>query len=303
MRVLKNLFHVSLQVNDFDKMVEFYSNKLGFELMFKLTIGDFKDMLKQGQPADNDSDPWLCYMRVAPEEYIEMFSGQIIPPEFKKEKIVNRADAPFDHFAIEVKDLKIAAKEFEKKGILFTFNSTEKGEIFEQSGYFIDPEGNKIIVVEKSHNSALAYISIYVNDIKTSILFYEKLGFKVVKVKQQEATLSVVDGQYLILKETGKKVNQYTDTPLAHFALQVESLEYTAREWDKQGLSMCYHPFQADYLIPLDPFECSIGLDFCMIAWILDPDGNKIEVMEQPGNTMQQIWEKANPFDNNNNRG
>ena len=38
MKAIKNLFHVSLQENDYDAALEFYCGKLGFEQMFELKL-------------------------------------------------------------------------------------------------------------------------------------------------------------------------------------------------------------------------------------------------------------------------
>ena len=84
--------------------------------------------------------------------------------------------------------------------------------------------------------------------------------------------------------------------PLGHLALQVFSLKAAALEWAKRGIRLLYDPRSASSEIPLDDFKPSVGADGCLIGWLVDPDGNKIEVMEQPGETLQQQFEKKHPI-------
>ena len=52
--------------------------------MFELNVGQFKEMVGMGEPDKNDSLPWLTYLRIAPEEYLELFNGVINPPNFAR---------------------------------------------------------------------------------------------------------------------------------------------------------------------------------------------------------------------------
>ena len=55
MSIIKNLFHVSLQARSWDEALAFYK-KLGFEQMFELTVGQFKDMLELGEHNEEDAN-------------------------------------------------------------------------------------------------------------------------------------------------------------------------------------------------------------------------------------------------------
>jgi len=48
--------------------------------------------------------------------------------------------------------------------------------------------------------------------------------------------------------------------------------------------------------LPLDPFDCAQGPDLCKSCFIIDPEGNRIEVMEQTKNAWQRIFEQDNPI-------
>jgi catechol 2,3-dioxygenase-like lactoylglutathione lyase family enzyme len=148
-------------------------------------------------------------------------------------------------------------------------------------------------------------MSIYVSNLDRSLQFYQDLEMDFVKKIVDEenrswAFLRVAKGQYLTLVSSvvrNSGLSHKLDDTYGHFALQVESLEFTAKRWAKNGIFMCPHPHKQDEYLSLDPFEAPKGLDGCIIGWVIDPDGNKIEVMEQPGNSIQQQWEKQHPMD------
>lgn len=164
MRLFKNLFHLSFMVNDLEKSLDFYCNKLGFERMFTINC-------------PGTDEPWLTYVRIAPEQYLELFPVTMNNP-------------------------------------------------------------------------------------------------------------------YIKLKEA----KQYMDSTFFHFALQVESLEDTARELRQRGVEMLINPMNPNEPVTTDPLVCHEGEDGCRIGWLVDPDGNKIEVMEQTGNTTQQQFEREHPI-------
>ena len=163
MRLFKSLFHISFWVNDLDRTLDFYCNKLGFERMFTVNIKD-------------TDEPWLTYLRIVPGQYLEIFPISMNNP-------------------------------------------------------------------------------------------------------------------YIKLKEA----KQYIDSTFFHFALEVDSLEETTKELAKKGVTVYYDPVEKKPL-PLVPFDYHHGDDACKIGWIIDPDGNCIELMEQPGGTLQQKFEEEHPM-------
>lgn len=294
MGVIKNLFHVSLQENDYEKALDFYCNKLGFEQMFELNVGQFKDMLELGEHNEGDSVQWLTYLRIAPEEYLEMFNGAINPPEFKRELIPSHKDTPFQSYGLGCDHLETTVAELEKRGVAVT------------DGYITDPDGAKIRLVErKGHASAknrlfnsLAGISLYVNDLDRMEKHLTCMCFEVKEKTENSVVLTVGEsGQYVELLKAPASVKTYDDDLLGHFALQIYKVTDTVKAWGANGVYCCPQPFMKDVQVPADDTaEGNMGLDRCEIIWMICPEGNKIEVMVQPGNTTQQEWERKNPY-------
>lgn len=171
MRRIKSLFHINITCSDWNKMIDFYCNKCGFDQCFVLTKADMNTMFGQPVTEEDKETPWITYIRVAPDQYIELVNGAT-------------KDEPPTH---------------------------------PKNGAF------------------------------------------------------------------------------HHMAFTVEDLEYTAKEMAKAGAPLIHSPIDTRP-IPLEPFECGIGQDKCRIAWLLDPEGNPIEVMEQSGESMQEIFEREHPI-------
>ena len=74
--------------------------------------------------------------------------------------------------------------------------------------------------------------------------------------------------------EKERKIHKEPNSPFHHFALLTEDLERTC----------------------LEPFTPYMGEDGCLIAWMEDPDGHYIEVMQLSGRSLQEQFEKANPI-------
>ena len=135
----------------------------------------------------------------------------------------------------------------------------------------------------------IGHIAFYVNDIDASLEFYSKaLGFQeAFRITRDDGSLGLVylyiaDSQFIelfqakspappnaagVIGSTGE-VRGY-----GHFCIQVSCLEDAL---DKAGAAGA----------PID-VEIRTGMSKCRMFWTHDPDGNKIEVMELPPESMQ----------------
>lgn len=294
MSLVKNLFHVSLQENHYEEALDFYCNKLGFEQMFELNVGQFKDMLRLGEQTEEDSMQWLTYLRIAPEEYLELFNGVINPPEFKKEKILQHDDTVFESYTLGCDNLENVKKRLEEKGVQVIENCIK------------DPCGCKIRMIERlGHPSekerlfhSLAGISLYANNLEKMEKHLQAMSFVTEEKSQDRIRLTVGEcGQFLELIKAPCPVKVYDDDLLGHFALQIYSIKETVKGWGKNGVYCCPQPFKREVQVPAnDTANGNLGLDGCEIIWMICPEGNKVEVMVQPGDTTQQQWERENRY-------
>jgi catechol 2,3-dioxygenase-like lactoylglutathione lyase family enzyme len=297
MAILKNLFHLSVQTNDYDEVLKFYCETLGFDYMYGYKIGDFKTMLhmdEAGNPDDNDKE-WLCYIRCAPEEYIEVFNKVVNPPEFSFENIDDEGSKVLHSYALGCADVEKTKAALEAKGVVF------------ENGYMSDPSGIKIKLVQRDWNknaknehliNGLAGVSIYVNDLEYMAEYLEKMGMKIVS-KTESAVKAVLgeNEQYIELIQSPTPVLNVADGVLGHIALQVNSISDAVYEWGKAGVRCCMHAMMKDNPFPVEPgIKGNIAVDHNEIVWNVSEEGNRFEIMYQPGDTEQQKFERKNPF-------
>ncbi len=131
-------------------------------------------------------------------------------------------------------------------------------------------------------NTKFAHTAFKVKDIEKSYEFYTKImGFKeVFKLYNDQGEVStyylyISAGQFIELFPGGK--GEYTYDPEAaghaHICYEVEDIEDAARELTEKEIEID---------VPVKK-----GKSGCFQLWIRDPDGNKIEIMELPEDSMQ----------------
>ena len=160
----------------------------------------------------------------------------------------------------------------------------------------------------------VVHIAFRVNDLKRSLDFYcNKLGFDEMFSINCPGTdndpwltyVRVTPYQYLELfpitpnnpYDKLTEAKQYRDSTYFHLALMVDNLEDTARELRKRGVIMHFHPTVDSPEVTTDPLCCLEGEDGAHIGWLLDPDGNRIEVMEFTDRSPQRIYELSHPME------
>lgn len=150
----------------------------------------------------------------------------------------------------------------------------------------------------------LFHVSLFVNDINASIDYYQKLGFEVLfGLSEKEGDepwdiyLKIAHEQYLELQPVKAnnphphpdKTVYYENQTAWHFALQTENIEEMIKELTKQGIDIWSNPEKAGSVTSIADVHHSD--DGCLVAWLVDPDGTPIEVMEQVGMTKQRMYD------------
>lgn len=127
----------------------------------------------------------------------------------------------------------------------------------------------------------IGHIAIRVKDIDKTLAFYrDKLGFKEMFRLEREGKLwlmylRVTDTQYIELfpDAVGDRAPSRDAVGLNHICLEVDSIDRVLADLAKAG-------------IPLTR-DKQMGADGNLQAWIEDPDGNRIELMEMGAGNMQ----------------
>ena len=156
-----------------------------------------------------------------------------------------------------------------------------------------------------SNFKGLFHVSLHVNSARESIEFYQKVGLEYMFELREGGEgaepggiyMKIAHGQYLELQPVHAKTPEgipdneggvhYDRNQTAwHFALETEDIGTLIRSLVEQGIEVFTGP---DCTKRVNSIEDAIwGGDGCRIAWIIDPDGTPVELMEQVGQTMQR---------------
>lgn len=128
----------------------------------------------------------------------------------------------------------------------------------------------------------LGHLNMKVRDLAASIKFYETLGFPLFLTLTEEdgspwiVYLKFDDELYLELTPGGKdRVPGPEGTGVNHLCITVDNIEAAARQLEAAGIALMH------------PLKLSKGLDNNRGAWVEDPDGNRIELMEMSPDCIQ----------------
>lgn len=117
--MIKGLAHLCFHVRDLNQAIAFYVDALGLEHAF-----EFKNE-KGGR--------FGVYLSFGGRVFLELFEGAHEPPEKK---------VSFQHFCIEVEDVKAAVESLRSKGIEVT--EPQLGRDLSWQAWMADPDGNRI---------------------------------------------------------------------------------------------------------------------------------------------------------------
>jgi lactoylglutathione lyase len=130
--------------------------------------------------------------------------------------------------------------------------------------------------------NALAHIALKVKDLDRSLDFYvNKLGFaEMMRLHKPDGSvwliyLRITDEQYLEIfpDADGDRAPGRDANGVNHFCLGVEDIDDIVAQLKAAGIQLTA--------------EKKMGADYNYQAWIEDPDGNRIELMQMMPNAMQ----------------
>ncbi len=129
--MIKGIAHVAYTVSDMEKSLHFYCDQLGFQKAFEIR--------------DDKGKPWINYIKVGKNQFIELFYGG-------KRKECPQDEAGFSHLCLEVDDIQKAAEELKKKGVIIDVEP-KQGKDLNWQCWIRDPDGNRIEFMQISENS------------------------------------------------------------------------------------------------------------------------------------------------------
>lgn len=145
--MIRGIHHVAVHVRDLDRMLAFYKEAFGFELVgeaFSWSDDEFIDRI-----VDVPGSAARGAMLRAGTCYMEMF--QYSAPEPESDRPLQPYDKGYTHFCVDVTDI---GQEYERlKGLGMTFSQPapiDVGHVI--SIYGRDPEGNLIEIQQTQNN-------------------------------------------------------------------------------------------------------------------------------------------------------
>ena len=131
--------------------------------------------------------------------------------------------------------------------------------------------------------NSLGHVAFRVNDLQKSLEFYAKLGFpEFLRLTEEDGSpwicyLKITDDVYLELfpGADGALVPNNLRAGVNHLCLTTEDIEATEAHLQQVGV-----PLEA----PRNPDR---GVDRNRGMWVVDPDGNRIEIMEMAADCIQ----------------
>ena len=130
--------------------------------------------------------------------------------------------------------------------------------------------------------AGIGHVAIRVKDVERTLAFYvEKLGFKEMFRLEREEKLWIVylritDTQFLEVfpDAIGDRAPEREANGLNHVCLEVTDIDDAIAELVRAGVALAR--------------EKQLGADGNFQAWIEDPDGNRIELMQMAAGSMQR---------------
>lgn len=129
--MITGIGHVAFVINDLERSLDFYCNKLGFRKAFTLDRAD--------TPA-----PWIVYLQIAPGHFLELFPGGSGANESRP--------VGYNHFCLLVDDLPATLRELEARGLPIA-GEPVLGLDNNWQYWLKDPDGNPIEFMQISGNS------------------------------------------------------------------------------------------------------------------------------------------------------
>ncbi|MFQ8581150.1 MAG: VOC family protein [Holdemania massiliensis] len=116
----QGIMHIAFYTDQFETMIDFYTNKLGGKLKTIVRYGLYKgrkDRPQMLEKAEKEPDRIMnAYVELAPKQFIEIFPAH----SFQKPAVKFNEHQGYSHFALIVDDIFEARKELEERGIVFT---------------------------------------------------------------------------------------------------------------------------------------------------------------------------------------
>lgn len=273
--MFKDIAHIAMNPLDMDKTVEFFDHVFGWKKVFELY--------------DDDGKPWIVYLKICKGHFLELFYGAGNDRDYA----FDFSKTGYNHLCVTVGNLRKTLQEIYEKGYIDSPEpQVEKS--LNRNLWLYDPDGNGIELqeyvpesVQMKSNEApfdfsregylgIGHACFVCKDIEASLDFYcNKMGLKLIGIQNNDEGkpwlhyVRIADGVYLELIPDGEGENPNAGWKTArgfnHVCIETDNLIEDVETLRSRGV-----------VIDIEP---KTAVDRNWQAWIMDPDGNKIELM------------------------
>lgn len=121
--MIRRLGHVALTVQDMEKSLDFYCNKLGMKKAFEIHR--------------ESGEPWIVYIKIVDGQFIELFYGG------QERREIGSRTIGFNHLCLEVHDIREIAEHLKRQGVPLDVEP-KLGLDHNWQCWARDPDGNRI---------------------------------------------------------------------------------------------------------------------------------------------------------------
>lgn len=125
--MITGIGHVAIRVSDLKRALAFYQGVLGLPEIFRLN--------------QDDGSPWLLYLRVNEDNFVELFPGGGPRPEAQGDPV------GYAHLCLHVDDMGKTLAELAKRGVDASKGPTQ-GKDGNWQFWLTDPDGNRIELMQ-----------------------------------------------------------------------------------------------------------------------------------------------------------
>jgi lactoylglutathione lyase len=128
---LTSLAHIAIRARDLERLVSFYTEKVGLAEMFRLN--------------NDDGALMLVYLRITDDQYLEIFPNGV-------GDVPARNATGMTHLCLSVSDIEQSVAELERAGVTIDV-PLKTGRDHNRQAWISDPEGNRIELMEMAQDS------------------------------------------------------------------------------------------------------------------------------------------------------
>jgi lactoylglutathione lyase len=270
---ITGIAHNAIKVLDMYRALDFYCNAVGMTKAFVLP---------------DKGPPGIIYVKIAKDNFVEFFFGG----EKDREENYGKGLIGYSHWCVNVTNLQALRDRIVEKGFLKEDVQPTITEVGGKNMWIHDLDGNAFELLQPRPDAeyngrdeflGIGHVGYTVSDISKTLDFYcDKLGLKLIRTAERDGKPWLT---YVAAKESPNGKEGYEGQEIEFFHGGNRTRPNTWGSYGGTHLCLACDdvPNFVDGLrsrgVAID-IETKVGADKNTQAWVHDPDGNRIELMQ-----------------------